>query len=134
MNLADPSPGLGWRGRERKALPERGSPDLVLALALIHHVTIAANVPVAEFVDWLASLDTSLVIEFPTREDPMVKKLLAPKRDGLHPDYERENFERVLSGLFDVERRERSSSGTRLLYFARPKGSGRPIDLAAPEH
>ena len=133
MNLADPSPGLGWRGQERRSLPDRGAPDLLLALALIHHVTIAANVPVAEFVDWLAGLGTSLVIEFPTREDPMVQKLLAPKRDGLHPDYERESFERVLSQAFDVERRERLESGTRLLYFARPKGAGSPIDLTAPE-
>src|SRR4029079_1316056 len=28
MNLADPSPGLGWRGLERRSLPERGTPDL----------------------------------------------------------------------------------------------------------
>lgn len=133
MNLADPSPSLGWRGLERKDLAARGKPDLVLALALVHHVTIAANVPVAEFVDWLASLGTSLVIEFPTREDPMVKKLLGPKREGLHPDYERVSFERVLAGAFDVERRERLSSGTRLLYFARPKGTGSAIDLTAPE-
>ena len=56
MNLADPSPGLGWRGLERRALAERGKPDLVLALALIHHVAISANVPVREFIDWLASL------------------------------------------------------------------------------
>jgi len=121
MNLADPSPGLGWRGVERKPLPERGKPDLLLALALIHHVTIAANVPVQEFVDWLASLETALVIEFPTREDVMVKTLLGPKREGLHPDYERENFERVLGEKFEIERSERLESGTRLLYFARPK-------------
>ena len=88
MNLADPSPGLGWRGLERRSMPDRGKPDLVLALALVHHVAISANVPVKEFIDWLASLGRALVIEFPTREDPMVKKLLAPKRDGLHPDYE----------------------------------------------
>lgn len=133
MNLADPSPGLGWRGLERKPLADRGKPDLLLALALIHHTTIAANVPVKEFVDWLAALETSLVIEFPTREDVMVKTLLGPKRDGLHPDYERESFERELSGAFDVERRERLASGTRLLYFARPKGTGSPIDLTASE-
>ncbi|MEX1142076.1 MAG: hypothetical protein WD993_10765 [Thermoleophilaceae bacterium] len=133
MNLADPSPGLGWRGLERRDLAARGKPDLVLALALVHHVTIAANVPVAELVDWLASLGSSLVIEFPTREDPMVRKLLGPKREGLHPDYERVNFERVLAEKLDVERRERLSSGTRLLYFARPKASGSPIDLTAPE-
>jgi hypothetical protein len=121
MNLADPSPGLGWRGLERKSLPERGKPDLVLALALVHHVAISANVPVKEFIDWLASLGTALVIEFPTREDPMVKKLLAPKRDGLHPDYELGFFERTLNEAFEVERSERLESGTRVLYYARPK-------------
>jgi hypothetical protein len=122
MNLADPSPGLGWRGLERRALPDRGRPDLVLALALVHHVAISANVPVREFVDWLAGLGSSLVIEFPTREDPMVQKLLAPKREGLHPDYELGFFERCLGEAFEVERSERLESGTRILYHARPKG------------
>ena len=121
MNLADPSPGLGWRGLERRALSQRGTPDLVLALALIHHVAISANVPVREFIDWLASLESELVIEFPTREDPMVKKLLAPKREGLHPDYELSFFERCLAEAFEVERTERLESGTRVLYHARPK-------------
>ena len=121
MNLADPSPGLGWRGLERRSMPDRGRPDLVLALALVHHVAISANVPVKEFVDWLASLGTALVIEFPTREDPMVKQLLAPKRDGLHPDYELGFFERTLNEAFEVERSERLESGTRVLYYARPK-------------
>ena len=122
MNLADPSPGLGWRGLERRSMPDRGKPDLVLALALIHHVAISANVPVKEFVDWLASLGSELVIEFPTLEDPMVKKLLAPKRDGLHPDYELSFFERCLGDAFVIERSERLESGTRVLYHARPKG------------
>jgi SAM-dependent methyltransferase len=121
MNLADPSPGLGWRGLERRALPDRGKPELVLALALIHHVAITANVPVREFVDWLASLGSALVIEFPTREDPMVRKLLTAKREGLHPDYELDYFERTLAEAFEVERSERLESGTRVLYFARPK-------------
>ena len=121
MNLADPSPGLGWRGLERRSMNDRGTPDLVLALALVHHVAISANVPVKELIDWLASLGTALVIEFPTREDPMVKKLLAPKRDGLHPDYELAFFERCLNEAFEVERSERLESGTRVLYYARPK-------------
>jgi hypothetical protein len=121
MNLADPSPGLGWRGLERRSMSDRGRPDLVLALALVHHMAISANVPVKEFVDWLASLGSALVIEFPTREDPMVQQLLAPKREGLHPDYELGFFERCLGDAFEVERSERLQSGTRVLYFARPK-------------
>jgi hypothetical protein len=122
MNLADPSPALGWQGLERRTLSDRGRPDLVLALALVHHLAISANVPVKEIVDWLAGLGSSLVIEFPTREDPMVQKLLAPKREGLHPDYELRFFERCLGEAFAVERSERLQSGTRVLYFARPAG------------
>jgi hypothetical protein len=69
MNIADPSPGLGWCGLERKPLLERGRPDLVLALALVHHVAIGSNVPVMEIVDWLATLGGVLLVEFPTRTD-----------------------------------------------------------------
>ena len=121
IDLADPSPGLGWRGLERGALAVRGQPDLVLALALVHHLTISANVPVREVVDWLAGLGSALVVEFPTREDPMVQTLLAPKREGLHPDYELGHFERCLAEAFTIERSERLGSGTRVLFFARPK-------------
>ncbi|SEH15226.1 class I SAM-dependent methyltransferase [Thermoleophilum album] len=124
VNLADPSPGLGWRGAERKPLWERGRPDLVLALALIHHVAITANVPVREFLGWLWSLGGELVIEFPTRDDPMVRKLLSGKREGLHPDYQLERFERELGEFFEVDRRLELPSGTRVLYAARPRGAG----------
>jgi hypothetical protein len=127
MNLTDPSPGLGWRGEERRPLVARGRPDLVLCLALVHHVTITANVPVRAWIDWLAEVGASLVIEFPTREDPMVQRLLSAKQDGTHADYERESFERCLGDAFDVERSERLASGTRVLYLAHPRG--RPAAL-----
>jgi hypothetical protein len=121
IDLADPSPGLGWRGLERRPLLERGRPELTLCLALVHHVTIGGNVPVVEFVDWLRSLDSTLVLEFPTPDDPMVRRLLARKRPGDHPDYEQDWFERCLRERFDVERSEQLAAGTRVLYLARPR-------------
>jgi SAM-dependent methyltransferase len=120
-DLVDPPPALGWRGGERRMLAERGAPDLTLALALVHHVTIGGNVPVKDFVDWLRSLETALVIEFPTTDDPLVQRLLSRKREGTHPDYERGWFERCLGESFEVESSEELASGTRVLYFARPK-------------
>jgi hypothetical protein len=120
-NLADPSPGLGWRGLERRPLEARGTPDLVLALALVHHVSITANVPLAEFLDYLAELEATVVIEFPKREDPMVKRLLSGKREGSNADYELETFERLLNERFDIERSTELPSGVRVLYVARPK-------------
>lgn len=121
VDVADPSPGLGWRGRERGPLEGRGAPELTLCLALIHHVVISGNIPVAEFLDWLRSLGTALVIEFPTPEDPMVQRLLVRKREHDHPDYRRDEFERLLGERFDVERSQVLSSGTRVLYRARPR-------------
>ncbi|MBN8871170.1 MAG: hypothetical protein J0H66_14920 [Solirubrobacterales bacterium] len=120
-NLADPSPALGWRGLERKTLVDRGAPDLMLALALIHHVSISANIPIADFLQWARDMGTTLLIEFPKRTDPMVRALLANKHDGANPDYEEGNFERELEKRFTVERREELPSGDRVLYLASPR-------------
>jgi hypothetical protein len=120
MNVTDPSPDLGWRGRERAALERRGTPELALCLAIVHHVCITGNVPVREFLDWLRSLDAALVIEFPDRADPMVQRLLSGKRDGSNPDYEIDVFERALEERFTVDRRA-SVSESRTLYEARPR-------------
>ncbi|HEY7197635.1 MAG TPA: hypothetical protein VH306_10640 [Gaiellaceae bacterium] len=120
-NVADPPPGLGWRGRERRTLPERGRPELTLCLALVHHLAVGANVPLPELVDWLAELGGELVVEFPTAEDPMVASMLARKREGLHADYTRERFELELGRAFEIERAEDLAGGTRVLYHARPR-------------
>jgi hypothetical protein len=120
MSVTDPSPDLGWRGRERMSLERRGTPDLALCLAVVHHVCITGNVPVREFLDWLRSLDCALVIEFPDRSDPMVERLLSGKREGNNPDYEADVFEAALGERFDVDRREQLSD-TRTIYEATPK-------------
>jgi SAM-dependent methyltransferase len=122
MDLADPSPGLGWRGRERLTLAERGTPDLTLCLALVHHVAITANIPLPAFLSWLRELETGLVIEFVKREDPMVQRLLAAKEEGAHADYELGRFERALEERFEVVRRQELGSGTRVIFHARPRG------------
>ncbi|HEU4992273.1 MAG TPA: methyltransferase domain-containing protein, partial [Luteimonas sp.] len=47
LDLTNPSPGLGWAGAERASLEQRGPADCVMALALIHHIAISNNVPLA---------------------------------------------------------------------------------------
>ncbi len=121
LDIVDPSPGLGWKARERKGFLERERPELTLCLALLHHVVITRNVPAAEFLDMLRSLGSSLVIEFPHREDGMVQRLLAAKREGMHVDYSRASFEQELERAFAVERSETLPSGTRTLYLAHAK-------------
>lgn len=120
MNLADASPGLGWRGRERLRMEERGRPGAVLALALLHHVVITANVPLREALGWLADLGATLVVEFVDRDDAMTQRLLSRKQPDANPDYTREWFERLLAGRCEVERHI-DVTPTRRLYLARPR-------------
>lgn len=123
LDLADPSPGLGWRGLERRPLAARGRPELVLCLALAHHVSIAGNVPVRELFDWLAELGGELVIELVAREDPMVRRLLAGKRPDAHPDYRTDLLERALRERFELVRSDTLGSGTRTLHHAVPRAA-----------
>jgi hypothetical protein len=117
MDLADPSPGLGWRGRERRRLEERGRPDLVLALALIHHLIISANLPLTEVVEWLASLGSEVVLEWVPPNDPMARQLAINKREHeIHADYTEESLRGVLRDRFEV-REESQLEGRRLLHL-----------------
>jgi len=120
INIADIPGGLGWRGMERKSLTNRGKPDLTLCLALVHHLAIGANIPLKEFVDWIAGLTRHLVIEFVTKEDPMTKRLLLNKEDH-YRDYDVAHFEKYLEESFTVHARETLECGTRILYFAESK-------------
>lgn len=121
-NLVDSCSGLGWRGMERQALVDRGHPDLTLCLALVHHLVIGHGLPLRELLAWFADLRTSLVIEFVSKEDPMVQRLLRGRRDN-YTDYELPNFEQLLSEMFEVRWRETLDSGTRTLYFAEARSA-----------
>lgn len=117
-NLANPSPAIGWDLRERTPLIERGKPDLILNLALIHHIVIGANVPVSAFLSWLTGTGADVVVEFVTREDEMVQKLLRNKLDN-YDDYNLESFEQQFEKLYEVVSREELKSGKRVIFFGR---------------
>jgi len=116
QNVADPSPNWGWRNRERSDLQTRSRPDLVLCLALIHHVVITANIPLAEFIDWLAGLTDKLVIEYVSRQDDKVQTLLRNKEDK-YQDYSRKSLHANLSRHFHVRTQRDVNSGDRTLYL-----------------
>lgn len=120
VNLADPSPNQGWLGAERKGLAERGRPELTLCLALIHHIVISANIPLASFIGWLAGLRTAVVIEFVSREDEMVQALLANREDQ-YADYNPETFRQLLAERFRIEAEEPLKGGKRTIFFATPR-------------
>jgi hypothetical protein len=100
-DLANPSPGLGWALAERRSLRDRADADVVLALALVHHLAIGRNIPLAHLADFLAELGPNLIIEFVPREDSMVKRLLATRED-VFSEYTIAGFKEAFRARYDV--------------------------------
>ena len=119
-NLTDPSPGLGWRHHARQTLEARSRPDLILALALIHHLSIGRNIPLPEVVAWFASFEADVVIEFVAPQDAMVAQLVR-NRDARASGYTQDRFEACVAEHFVIAETERLQSGTRTMYYVRPK-------------
>jgi hypothetical protein len=118
VDLTDSGGGVGWRGQERPGVFDRGRPDIVMALAVIHHMAITFHVPLASQLDMFRDLTPELIIEMPHADDPMVRKLLTNKRDGIHDDFTLEEFERLLNERFTVKSKMLLSSGTRTIFHA----------------
>ena len=122
VDLANTSPAQGWRGHERKRLEDRGRPDLVICLGIIHHMVLAANIPLSDVVDWLASLGSELILEFPSKQDAMVRALLRNKHDQ-YEDYSLEHLESELQKHFRIQQRQSLPSGERTLLHGIPRHS-----------
>ena len=122
MDLANASPNQGWAGKERAAFDTRRSPDMVLCLALVHHLRVAANVPLASFIEWLESLNAAVVIEFVGRDDEMFSRLIENKDDD-YPDYTAENFRSELERRFTIGDSLELKGGKREIFLLEPKHS-----------
>src|SRR5690606_1318921 len=117
-DLTNPSPAIGWANAERATLAQRGPVDLVLALALIHHLAISNNVPLGRIAAYFAELAPALVIEFVPKSDAKVRTLLASRED-IFDDYTQDGFEAAFSALYDIEDRQPVPGSERTLYLLR---------------
>lgn len=121
LDLTNPSPGLGWGHRERDSLAERGPADLVMALALLHHLAITNNLPFSVLAEYLARISRWLLIEYVPKSDSQAQKLLRSRED-IFDQYDRASFEGAFSEYFDIEREERIASTDRVLFLMRRRG------------
>jgi ribosomal protein L11 methylase PrmA len=116
LDATNPSPDQGWGQKERKGFAERAKGDAVLALAFIHHLAIARNVPLPMVLDWIMAIAPSGVIEFPPKSDPMVQLLLRNRPD-IFPDYTMEAFLALVGQRARIAEQEQLSPGGRLLIW-----------------
>jgi len=120
MDLTNPSSGLGWAHAERDSLLGRGPADLVLALALIHHLAISNNVPLPLLAEFFALSGRWLIVEFVPKTDSQVQRLLATRED-IFPDYSQTGFENAFRKLFEIINAEAIEGSRRTLYLLKRK-------------
>lgn len=114
-DVCNPTPALGFENAERSTLEHRSKPDAILALAVIHHLSISNNVPLDQSAQYFADRGKELIIEFVGRADSQVKRLLAQKNTR-YDWYTEENFLASFSKFFNLEARQEIPGTDRCLF------------------
>ena len=120
MDLTNASPAIGWSNQERMSLLERGPVDMAMALALIHHMAIGNNVPMAGIAGFFSRICRFLIIEFVPKQDSQVKRMLSSRED-IFDTYNIETFEREFSRDFDMLNSVEITGSARTLYLMQKK-------------
>jgi hypothetical protein len=116
LDLTNPSPAIGWDNRERDSFGQRGPADLVLALALIHHLAISNNLPFERIAESMAGWGKWLVIEFVPKSDSQVQRLLRSRKD-IFEEYQREAFEKAFGKFFMIVESQPVHESERWMYL-----------------
>ena len=116
LDLTNPSSSMGWNSVERNSFVERGPADVVIALALIHHLTISNNIPLFNLAEFFHGICNYLIIEFIPKTDSQVKRLLLTRED-IFVDYNQQNFENEFKKFFSVYESKKLNNSERILYL-----------------
>ena len=120
LDLTCPSPAIGFANKERNTIDGREKPDVVLMLAIIHHLAISNNLPLKQIAEWTASFCKYLIIEFVPKDDSQVQTLLKTRID-IFPDYTVEGFEIAFSYHYQLCSKMNIEKSKRTLYLWGPK-------------
>jgi SAM-dependent methyltransferase len=113
-DLMNPSADMGWNNEERTRFSKRHQADLVMALALVHHLCIGKNLPFDMLFEGLSSLGQFLLIEFVPKHDEKVSLLLQHRKD-VFDQYDEAHFEAAFREFYHLlEVMEIGSTGRKL--------------------
>ena len=122
LDLTNPTARSGWAHEERESFADRGPADLVLALALVHHLAIAHNVPLPRIAEFFARIARALVIEFVPKGDSQLQRMLST-RDDIFDHYTRHDFEAAFDAWFTLEEVTPVRDAERVMYLMRRRAS-----------
>lgn len=117
-DLTQPTPGVGWENKEKESLLKRLKGDMLLAVAVIHHLCISKNVPLPLVAQLFADISTRYaIVEFVPKTDEKVR-LLLQNREDVFDDYTEPAFTEAFNCYFNLlEVYECGSSGRKLFLW-----------------
>lgn len=119
VDVANPTPAIGFRNRERESFLQRANCECTLALALVHHLLVSAHLTPHSLCEFFCDLtDDYLIVEYIPPEDSMYQQLLT-YRAGHVATVSRETFLEAFGQRFDVLREESIPNSSRLLMLMR---------------
>lgn len=120
IDFTNPGGALGWANAERDPVHERLQTDLVMSLAVIHHLAISNNLPLAHIAAYMSRFAPHLIIEFVPKSDSQVRKLLATRED-IFPDYTEAGFKGAFGTCFTLLKEAKIPDTQRTLYLFKRK-------------
>jgi SAM-dependent methyltransferase len=102
-DLANPSPNIGFLNSETESIYKRASSDMVLSLALVHHLYLSNSLSFEQISLIFSSFSNKyLIVEFIPISDNKVKLLTKDKSIKL-TNYSEVDFTNALSSLFFIK-------------------------------
>ncbi|MFC0184897.1 hypothetical protein SAMN04515674_11040 [Pseudarcicella hirudinis] len=121
VDFTNPEPSIGWNNTERNSLLERiGKVDMIMALAVIHHLCIGNNIPLDFLAGFFSRHCDELIIEFVPKSDEKVKMLLKHRED-IFDEYTPETFRILFSKYFEIKEEIILRPTERILFFMKLK-------------
>lgn len=116
LDIANPGPAIGVNLEERQSFYQRCRVDMVLALALIHHLVIGKRIPLEKVARMFSTIGDCLIVEFVPYEDEKVQLMLQTKT-GNFPYYSQQDFENAFARYFYIEKKESIGKSGRTLFL-----------------
>jgi len=120
VNLVNPGGAIGWANNEREVITDRLQVDLIMALALVHHLAISNNLPFDSIAQYFSQFSPYLIIEFVPKTDSQVKKLLSTRRD-IFSNYDEQAFKNAFASRYNLIDEKIISGSKRTLYLFKRK-------------
>jgi 2-polyprenyl-3-methyl-5-hydroxy-6-metoxy-1,4-benzoquinol methylase len=123
LNIANPTPSIGWENKEHKSFIERAKNkfDLIMCLGLLHHLIVSERIPIEKILKTFSLLSKKyLLIEFIDKDDRKFIEV-ANYNLNLYNYFTEDYFEKKIKNFFIIKQKQKLRNSKRIIYLLRKR-------------